>query len=175
MKNMNDKRKKQLVAVGGLAVSAALIGMIAWQFRKAPVKDVELSPQIDQVPNVVVESPYITEKEISVVPIKIPTESETTSEDDTATEQTIQPDIPKKPTYTEEALTNPNQKPNGEQVEPPTPENPNPPQTQEKPQEKPVNPTGGLPGFDNVPNMGENKIIEAEDMYENGNKVGIMD
>lgn len=181
MKNMNDKTKKRLVVAGGLAVGAVLIAMISGQFKTAPVNDVEIPHESSDEQNVVVETPNITEKEndITVPDIEIPKETENPNGDDTGTEQTIQPDIPEKPTYTEEELTNPNQKPNGEKVDPPTSENPKPPQTQEKlqekQQEKTTNPTGGLPGFDNVPNMGENQTIIADDMYENGNKVGIMD
>jgi hypothetical protein len=33
----------------------------------------------------------------------------------------------------------------------------------------------GLPGFDNVPYSGPNRGIKLHDMYENGNKIGIMD
>ena len=32
----------------------------------------------------------------------------------------------------------------------------------------------GLPGFDHVPYLGPNICIVLEDMYENGNKIGIM-
>jgi hypothetical protein len=34
---------------------------------------------------------------------------------------------------------------------------------------------GGLPGFENVPYSGPNHGIKLHDMYENGNKIGIMD
>lgn len=177
MKNMNDKTKKWLVVAGVLAVSAVLIAMISGQFRTAPINDVEIPPQNSDGQNVAVETPNIIEEEngITVPDIEVPGPSENPNGDDTGTDQTIQPNVPEKPTYTEEELTNSNQKPNGEKVEPPTAENPTPPQTQEKQQENPTKPTGGLPGFDNVPNMGENQTIIADDMYENGNKVGIMD
>ena len=42
------------------------------------------------------------------------------------------------------------------------------------PEQPSTNTSGGLPGFDNVPNAGENQVTEADDMYENGNKIGIM-
>lgn len=177
MKNMNDKTKKWLFIAGGLALSAVLMVAIAGQFRTAPIQDVDIPPQSSNSQDVVVDTPDITEKEdgITVPPIQIPQESESANGVDKGTDQTIQPDVPEKPTYTEEELTNPEQKPNGEKVDKPTEENPTPPQIQDKPTDKPSNPTGGLPGFDNVPNMGDNQTIVDDGMYENGNKVGIMD
>ena len=40
------------------------------------------------------------------------------------------------------------------------------------PEQPSTNTGGGLPGFDHVPNAGENQVTEADDMYENGNKSG---
>lgn len=56
------------------------------------------------------------------------------------------------------------------------------PTAEAKPSEPPVKETApaalqsgsGLPGFDYVPYLGPNVVIYAEDMYENGNKIGIM-
>lgn len=177
MKNMTDKTKKSLVMAGGLAISAVLIILIVGAFKTPPTDDVDIPNSSSESQSVVVETPDTTEKEndIKVPDIEIPKDTENPNGDDKGTDQTIQPDIPKKPTYTEEELKNPDQKPSGEKVDKPTAENPTPPQTQDNPTEKPSKPTGGLPGFDNVPNMGENNGEYLEDMYENGNKVGVMD
>ncbi|MDD3253800.1 MAG: hypothetical protein PHV18_14725 [Lachnospiraceae bacterium] len=178
MKNMNDKTKKWLVVAGGLAVSAVLLVLIAGAFKTPAVEDADIPQSSSEVQDIVVDAPDITEKEndITVPAIDIPEEVKSSNGVDTGTEQTIQPDVEEKPTYTEEELTNPNQKPNGEKVDPPTEENPTPPQTQDNPQEQPSASTGGgLPGFDNVPNAGESENIYVDGMKENGNKIGIMD
>ena len=172
MKNMTDKTKKRLVIASGLAISAVLVILIAGAFKTPTTDDVDIPNSSSEPQSVVVETPGTTEKENEIV---VPKETENLNGDDKGTDQTIQSDIPDKPTYTEEELTNPEQKPNGEKVDKPTEENPTPPQTQDKPTEKPSNPTGGLPGFDNVPNAGENETIYVDGMKENGNKVGTMD
>lgn len=176
MKNMTDKTKKRFVIAGGLAISAVLVILIAGAFKTPTTDDVDITNS-NEPQSVVVETPDTTEKgnDIVVPDIELPKETENLNGDDKGTDQTIQSDIPQKPTYTEQELTNPEQKPNGEKVNKPTEENPTPPQTQDKPTEKPSKPTGGLPGFDNVPNAGENETIYVDGMKENGNKVGVMD
>lgn len=177
MKNMTDKTKKRFVIAGGLAISAVLVILIAGAFKTPTTDDVDIPNSRSESQSVVAETPDTTEKEndIKVPDIEIPKDTENPNGDDKGTDQTIQPDIPEKPTYTEEELKNPDQKPSGEKVDKPTEENPNPPQTQEPLNEQPSKPTGGLPGFDNVPNAGENETIYVDGMKENGNKVGIMD
>ena len=186
MKNMNDKTKRWLFIAGGLALSAVLVVAIAGQFRTPPIQDVDIPPQSSSSQNVTVDTPDIAEKEddIMVPPIQIPQESESANGVDKGTEQTIQPDISEKPTYSEEELTNPDQKPNGDKVtendkvqdhdkveQPVTP-----PKNENQPQGGDVNSKGEtyLPGFGWIENSGENQGNVAEDMYENGNKVGIM-
>ncbi len=176
MKNMNDKTKKGLVVASGLIISVVLIVMITGQFNTPPVEDVDIAQNSSQAQDVVVDTPDMTEEEntIHVPPIKIPEKTESSNGDDTGTAQTIQPDVPEKSTYTEEELTNPNQKPNGEKVDPSTEETPIPPQTQDKSQEKPSNATGGLPGFDNVPNAGENEVVDGVSDGDINKQVGSM-
>ena len=177
MKNMTDKTKKRFVIAGGLAISAVLVILIAGAFKTPAPDDVDITNSSSEPQSVVVETPDTAEKEndIKVPNIEIPKDTENPNGDDKGTDQTIQPDIPQKPTYTEEELKNPDQKPSGEKVDKPTEENPTPPQTQQHPKEQPSKPTGGLPGFDNVPNAGENETIYVDGMKENGNKVGVMD
>ncbi|MDA3731394.1 hypothetical protein PBV87_07885 [Niameybacter massiliensis] len=186
MKNMNDKTKKWLTVAGGLAVSALLITLITGQFRIAPINDVEIPPQNNDGQSVVVETLDITEKEndTTVPDIKVPEQSENSNGDDIGTDQTIQPNIPEKPTYTEEELTNQNQKPNGDpvtendkvqdhdKVEKPVtpPKADNQPQSGDKSDGKIY-----VPGFGWIDDVGDGHGSVAEDMYENGNKVGIMD
>ena len=100
------------------------------------------------------------------------------------TEQAVQP-APEKPTAPpEEVLKNPAQKPDGESVEG-TPEA-IPHEEVVQPSEAPTQagePQYGdiqngkiyVPGFGWIDEIGEGQGMVAEDMYENGNKIGIMD
>lgn len=188
MNNINDKTKRRLIVASGLIISVILIALISAQFKKEPIDDVLLPNQSVETSDVIVEKPVITEKEdeIIVPEIKIP-EDETIDNGaiDTGTEQTIQGDVEKPKEPTEEQITDPTQKPNGEKVE--TPPEPVEHNKVEKPAETPKGndvPQGGdtnsqgktyLPGFGWIENSGENQGTVAEDMYENGNKIGNMD
>lgn len=124
--------------------------------------------------------------EIKVPPIKIPnTQSTNKNGVDKGAEQTIQKDVEKPKEPTKEQLIDPTKKPNGEKVE----ESPinvdhekvekpvEPPKKNDEPKGGDVNNKGQtyLPGFGWIENSGENQGSKAEDMYENGNKVGNMD
>lgn len=185
MKKYNDKSKKWLIVFTGLILSMILVGLIGSQFRKEPLVDVTIPENEVEVAEVSVDKPILTEKEDEIVvePILVPEQVEgeaklETENIDVGTEQKIQADIPEKPTYTEEQLSDPTQKPNGEKVDQPLEESEEeniivPDQSKTETQPKPQ-PSGGLPGFDDVPEGGDNQVIEAEDMYENGNKIGDM-
>lgn len=148
MKNMNDKTKKRLIIAGGLILSAILVTAITYQFKTPPVSDADIPPQNSSSQSVVA-NPDITGKEdtITVPPINIPADSESANGVDKGTEQTIQPDASKKPTYTEEELKNQDKKPNGDKVT----EN-DKAQDHDK-VEKPVTP----PKTDNQPQGGDKK------------------
>lgn len=185
MKNMNDKTKKRLILAGGVLISAVLLVMIGARFTKEPVTEADVPSQSTEISDVMVEDPNeiaTTEKEeeVTAVPTGVTEEPKQDSGVvDTGTEQKIQEDIPEKPTYTKEQLTDPTQKPNGEKVESPKAEEkdttptatPKPKKTETSTEQ---NASGGLPGFDSVPDGGANQVTEADDMYENGNKIGDM-
>ena len=185
MKNMNDKTKKKLVVAGGLVISVALIVMIGTRFTKEPVAEAVNNGQSTEISEVVVEIPNSAETnkndEVIVEPIEVPKETDVNNGAvDTGTDQKIQGDVPDKPTYTEEQLTDPTQTPDGEKVDPPKAEEKDKIPTPTPKPNKPVTtteqkPSGGLPGFDSVPDGGANQVIEVNDMYENGNKIGDMD
>ena len=102
-------------------------------------------------------------------------------------EQSIQPDVEKPDAPEEEVLTDPVQKPDGTKVETPpapvehdaaeTPEIQEPAQTPEEPQAGDTrNGQIYIPGFGWVEDHGGGSSgTVSEDMYENGNKIGIMD
>lgn len=126
-----------------------------------------------------------SEKEINVPPIKVSDTQNNKNGVDKGTNQTIQVDVKKPKEPTKEELTDPTKKPDREKVEEP-PKNIDHDKV-EKPEEPPKKkdePQGGdknnkgqtyLPGFGWVENSGENQGTKAEDMYENGNKIGNMD
>lgn len=186
MKNMNDKKKKWLFVLGGLAVSIVLIAMIAGQFKKAPINDVDIPPQGNDSKNTVVEIPDIQDKEndIELPDVEIIEQQENSNGVDKGTEQTIQPKIPEKPTYTEEEIKNPNQKPNGDSInENDKVQDHNKVEKSLKSPKEDNKSQGGekkegqiyAPGFGWIDDVGEGQGSVVEDMYENGNKVGIMD
>ncbi|MGB4659867.1 MAG: DUF6550 family protein [Mobilitalea sp.] len=185
MKNMNDKTKKRLIVAGGMVMSVALIVMIGVRLTKAPTDEVVIPAQSAEISDVVVDNQNdeeTSEKEeaVTVAPIEVTKEPQKDSGAvDAGTDQKIQGDVPEKPTYTEEQLTDPTQKPNGEKVESPTVEDDTTPTATPKPEKTETtteqNTSGGLPGFDSVPDGGSNQVVEADDMYENGNKIGNMD
>ena len=181
MKNISDKAKKRLSITGCLAICVALVVLIGQQFKTDKPVDDPLPPRSSTVSDVSVDpnAPDNAEKEKDVV-IQLPDTTQPTSSDngavDKGTDQTIQGDVTK-PEYTDEQLKKPDQKPNGD------------PATEtdkvkdhdkvEKPKDPPASskPSGGnsIPGFDNVPDGGANQGERLDDMYENGNKIGIMD
>lgn len=186
MKKISDQMKKSLILGIGMLLSIVLIVLIAGGFIQNPesdLSDASIKTPVNNISSekISIENPLSSEKEvikeIIVEPIVIPDEpTEESSAVDKGTEQTIQGDIPEKPVYTEAVLTDPTQKPTGEKVEPDKKDEvvTTKPIESSQEQSKPK-PSSGLPGFENVPNAGANEVIEANDMYENGNKVGNMD
>lgn len=160
MKNMNGKLKKWLTIAGCLALCAVLVVLIGQQFKTPKPVDSSLPPQSSEVSNVTVDpkAPDSTEKEVIVTPPDTSQPASTGNvEVSSGTEQTIQGDV-SKPEYTEEQLKDPAKKPNGEKVT--EQDKPVDHDKVEQPKDTPKDPpkqSGGLPGFDNVPNAGANQ------------------
>ena len=180
MKKINDKTIRGIIVVVGLALSFVLILMIGSKFKKEPVTETLISQQSSETNDVVVVKPKITEKEITVPPI---TTSEKINEDtapiDKSTEQKIQNDVTK-PEYTEEQLTDPTQKPTGEEVEPPTKDEA---ETTTEPAQQNDEPQGGdtrdgeiyVPGFGWIEDIGEGQGTVVDGDGDINKQVGIMD
>lgn len=177
MKNMNDKTKKRLIVAGGILISVVLIFMIGIRLQPNPVKDASVTAPTNGTDKVVVDGSKTesTEKKEVTVPAitTTPQPKAETGGDDTGTEQTIQPDIPEKPTYTEEQLKDPTQKPSGEKVDPPK-EDKKPATTTKPAQTATQNSSGGLPGFDSVPDGGSNQVIDGKSDGDINKQVGTM-
>lgn len=177
-----EKKKRYLAVGGGAVICVLLLAAIGLQFSKKPAGEDKM-PEESQVETEVVVEPSEAaapeesrETEMVIQP--------NTAEDNTdqpvdsrpaqtdQTEQSIQPEVTK-PAEPEEAVkTDPTKKPDGTKVETPTEaQDSNTPPADNGAE----NSGGGLPGFDNVPDGGANQVIYADDMYENGNKIGVMD
>lgn len=195
MKNTKNNVKKWITIIGCLAACAVMVVLISKQFQNKDVNDELLKSKEYEIENITFNTEQNLETEIKDEELTIKTEGlikeEKSDESELSSDekQSIQEDV-KKPEYTEEQLTNPNQKPNGEvdndkvkkQKDAPKEENKDQ-DTEEKSNES--NPNiekpegdkpgyGWFPGFGYVPDSGEGEIIEVDDMYENGNKVGDM-
>ena len=164
---LTEKTKKYLAIGGGAVICIALVAAIGMRFAKTPAQDDALQESSSSETQIVVDPSNLShdatddsmENDLVIRP-------NTDSVDDGQAvdsrpaqtdegEQSIQPDVTKPEQPSEDVLTDPTYTP------------PEDTDTQ--------NSGGGLPGFDNVQNGGDNQVIEAPDMYENGNKIGSMD
>lgn len=170
---MNDKIKRRLTIAGASLIGLALVIAIGMQFAKEPAKPDASSQEPVSSSDAAPEIQNNTEKKEIVVPPQTalePEASETLPPQTDLPEQKLQPDpvkpeAPKKPELPKDAdTTNPSKPPEYK-----------PKDTEKKPaaESKPQS-SGGLPGFDNVPDGGANRGEYLDDMYENGNKIGEM-
>ena len=187
MNNINDKTKRRLIIASGLIISVILIVLISAQFKKEPIEDVVLPDQSIEANDVIIENPVITEKEDEIIVPEIEilnTEKADNGGIDTGTEQTIQEDVEKPKEPTEEQLTDPTQKPNGEKVE--TSPEPVEHDKVEKPTETPKSndaPQGGdtnngkiyVPGFGWIDDVGEGQGTTVDGDGDINRQIGNMD
>lgn len=174
MKTMNDKTKKRLIVAGSLVVCAALVVLIGSRFISDKPADQPITSESSQPSNVTIDND--TEKKSDVVVITPDTTKPVTTDngaDFTGTEQTIQGDVTK-PEYTDDQLTDPSQKPNGEAA------TATPKSTDSSAQQTTgtssggSSSSGGLPGFDSVPDGGANQVIDGESTGDINKQVGNM-
>ncbi len=187
---MTEKTKRRLAVLGGAAICAGLLAAISLQFAKTPAGEDELTKQESGVAEVIIDPSHATEEsgaggenaELTIQPDTGQGAGETQTGQPTDSrpaqtgeaEQSIQPEVEKPQQPEEEALTDPEEKPDGTKVGT-TPE-PVDHDTYVPPADDGgTSGGGGLPGFDNVPNLGANTATQADNMYENGNKIGSMD
>ena len=161
--------------------SAAVTEMVV---NPAEIRTEEESrePEIETAPTVILPE---TETDTVQEEPDVPTDSRPAQTGQA--EQSIQPDVKKPETPEEEVLTDPTQKPDGTPMEtPPAPVEHDAAATPEiqEPAQAPDEPQAGdtqngqiyIPGFGWVEDHGGGSSgTVAEDMYENGNKIGIMD
>ena len=189
---MTEKTKKYLAIGGGTVICALLIAAISLQFGKTSAES-DVLPESSSIPVEIIVDPSElsseTEKPEPVIQPNTDAASETEQPVDSRpaqtdqSEQSIQPEVTK-PAEPEEAVKSaPTQKPDGTKVEtPPAPVEHEAVVVPSEPAPAPDTPQGGetqngkiyLPGFGWVTDTGSNGTT-AEDMYENGNKIGSMD
>ena len=188
---ITEKAKKHLAIGGGAVICIGLIVAISIQLGKSPTEKDKPQEDSSTTTTIVVDpSEGTTESDLVVAPseesnsnsdTKQPVDSRPAQTDQT--EQSIQPDVTKPESPSKEALTDPTQKPDGTKVD--TPPEPVDHEKVEKPEQVPAQsnePQGGdtkdgkvyLPGFGWVTDTGGSGTT-ANDMYENGNKIGSMD
>ena len=196
---MAEKRKKYLILTGGVLVCILLIYVIGIQFQKEGeqpknVVEIETEPETDLIiePDTTTESadPEQTETETLMEDSEEETETideteskeETTQEKNGTVKQSIQPEVTKPEEPESEVLADPTQKPDGTPSEisaettdtgaAASPE-------QEVPEPQAGDTNNGqiyIPGFGWVEDEGGGvNSVPVDDMYENGNKIGIMD
>lgn len=198
---LTEKTKKYLAVGGGAIVCVALIAAISLKFDKTPAGgdtlpeesssqiEVEVHPSSHAVETTEAGT---EEKEPVTQPDTEPSagNAETSQPLDTRAaqtdqiEQSIQPEVTKPAEPEDTVKTNPTQKPDGAKVEtPPVPVEHDAVETPTEPTAAPDQPQAGdvqdgktyLPGFGYIENSGDNQENHADDMYENGNKIGVMD
>jgi hypothetical protein len=185
---MKNRTKKQLIVGGCLVICAAMAVLIWNQFAKEVIPDGPLPMTETATGSVTVDTGIgqdNAEAQNITAPVVKPDNSIPTGANSSngavfkGTNQTIQSD-PIKVEYDEEAIKDPTKTPDGKPVnEPPKHEDHNS-VTTPPPQNKPAGSgnsgsSGGLPGFDNVPNAGANKVIPVDGDGDINKQVGIME
>ena len=180
---MKEKTKKTLLMAALITAALLLVAGISMRLYKDTKKDVPASTETPMETEVVVDTEAEPVPETEPATEELVIETEKTNEIN-ASDQNLQPD----PVKTEE------EKP----TEPPAVkedsnlENPAAEPAYEEPATKPAEQSAGttsstpktgdmkdgqmyVEGFGWVPYEGEGSGVVAEDMYENGNKIGIME
>ena len=197
-----EKTKKRLAVVCGVILCIVLIAVIMLQFDQAPAGEDKLPEESSAVTEIIVDPGEVqTEEsgeETEATELAIQPETGTSGGAEETqpavdsrpaqtdqTEQSIQPDVTKPEEPSEQVLTDPTQMPDGTKVEtPPVPVEHEAVVTPTEPTPAPGEPQAGdtpngqiyVPGFGWVENNGGGGSgTTLNDMYENGNKIGIMD
>jgi len=181
---LTDRAKKRLTLAGLGVVCVVLVIAIASQFKTEKPKDAVIQPSSTVSDEV---NPGSDIRTPSVDPAKAPDVSAAPSKaadtaDSTGTEQSIQAEVTKPTEPSQEAKTNPSKTPDGEKVTTVTPVE-HDKVTKPESSTSSSTPKSGdkkngkiyVPGFGWIEdNGGGGSGTTADDMYENGNKIGNM-
>ena len=186
---MTEKAKRTGLIIAGILLCAALVIGIAGRFTSAPTTE---DPTIsDNGPDT--KDPLVN---IDTPDVKVEIKTDTSSDkndpgkaaDSSGTEQAIQgtptkPDAPEKPKAPGQVADDhkaedvPNSERKTEDEPHPTyPEQPTSKPAESQPAAGSTNSSGQVyvPGFGYVDSSGDNTVIDGQDIYENGNKIGEM-
>ena len=171
---MSDKTKRRLTIAGAVVICIALVVAIGMRFAKEPVRPDASSQEPVSSSEMAPDIQDKTEKKEVVVspqPASEPESTETLPPQTDLPEQQLQPD-PVKP----EAPAKPELPKDADTKNPSKPPEYKPKDTEKKPaaESKPQS-SGGLPGFDNVPDGGANQVIEGKSDGNINKQVGEMD
>lgn len=197
---MSDKVKRGMIVAACVVIGVALTVLIAGNFKQPPkAKDtmaesqsteVEVKPEIKKAETE--KKPKETESKEETEELPQSTEKKAKSgseaagesgQDDGQPVQNIQPRVTKPETPAKEVLEDPTKKPDGETVTgAPVAENHDEVQQPETDTVPGAAPEGEsqegkiyAPGYGWIDDIGEGQVIEDSDIYENGNKIGVMD
>lgn len=176
---MSDKTKRRLAIAGAAVIGLGLVVAIGMRFAKEPVKPDASSQEpvsSSEVSPVIQDKTEKKEVVVSPQPTPEPESTETLPPQTDLPEQKLQPDTvkpaaPAKPELPKDAdTTNPSKPPEYK------------PEDSEKKPAAESKPQGGetkdgkiyVPGFGWIDDIGEGQGSTADDMYENGNKIGDM-
>lgn len=196
---MAEKKKKYWILAGGIVICILLICVIGIQFQKEEKQpmvmlEAETESETDLIiePEVIAESADPEQEETGTMTEDSEEETETideteskeetTQEKTDAVKQSIQPEVTKPEEPESEVLADPTQRPDGTPAEIPaettgTGAAASPELEVSEPQAGDTN-DGQIyiPGFGWVEDEGGGvNSVPLDDMYENGNKIGIMD
>jgi hypothetical protein len=182
---MKNRTKKWLIVTGCLMICAVMVVLIGKQFEKEVIPDGPFPMADNAADNVTVDVAADQDAQNNAAPVVKPDTSIPSTDNSgngavyTGTEQTIQPD-PVKVEYDEETLKDPAKTPDGQPVNEPPKHEDHDSVTTPPPQSKPTGggnggSSGGLPGFDNVPHAGANKVITVDGDGDINKQVGIME
>lgn len=175
---LTDKTKKRLTLAGLGVLSIVLVVAIAAQFRTGTPTDgkgnASSAASDASVPSISAPETTGSSPDVSVPVVSAPdTASQNGGAKDTGdssgTDQSIQAQVTKPFAPSTEAKTNSKQTPDGKKAADFSSE-PSTPKSGDKNSKGQV----WVPGFGWVDNSGENVGTKADDMYENGNKIGNM-
>lgn len=186
---ITDRTKKWLT-IAGLGVVCVVLGIvIASQFKTEEPKEVSVQPSStvsDAVNPGTPSAGQTNTHEVNAQPIDstVTPAPSTDTGDPTGTEQSIQAEVTKPPEPSQETKTDPSKTPDGQKVDAVTPvehdkvTTPAPENNTSSSTPKAGDKKDGkiyVPGFGWVEdNGGGGSGTTAEDMYENGNKIGDM-
>jgi len=189
---LTDKVKKRLTLAGLGVVCVVLVIAIASQFKTEKPKEALFQPSSTvsgaASPSRVIPEPSadpIKTPEVTVPPINQAEASSKPADtgDSSGTEQSIQAEVTKPTQPPQEVKTDPSKTPDGKKVDAVKPvehdkvTKPASSTSSSTPKAGDKNEKGQMwvPGFGWVNDSGQNVGTKAEDMYENGNKIGSMD